>query len=187
MNGFGTRRRVAGAPALRLVHAADAVQAEWAWFCGHCAAPAPGGQPPSPAARVCGSCGFGLLLETRGDALPSERDAFLVVDGAMLIQGLSRKAEQLLAVGEELAVNRPVSELLVAADAEARGRTSFAEAVVEAAGGNGEAVHAFVRPWNTFGVRLRARIAPCGPPRAALVVLDPSPARPLRAVPRPTG
>ena len=49
-----------------------------------------------------------------------------------------------------------------------------------------EPVHAFVRPWNTFGVRLRARIAPCGPPRAALVVLDPSPARPLRALPRPT-
>jgi hypothetical protein len=29
-----------------------------------------------------------------------------------------------------------------------------------------------VRPWNTFGVRMRAKIAMCGPPRAALIVLD---------------
>jgi hypothetical protein len=34
-----------------------------------------------------------------------------------------------------------------------------------------EPVDTFVRPWNTFGVRMRATIAPCGPPRAALVVL----------------
>jgi hypothetical protein len=29
-----------------------------------------------------------------------------------------------------------------------------------------------VRPANTFGIRLTARIATCGPPRAALVVLE---------------
>jgi hypothetical protein len=43
-------------------------------------------------------------------------------------------------------------------------------------------VSAFVRPWNTFGVRLRARVASCGPPRAALVVLENQQARPLRVV-----
>jgi len=41
---------------------------------------------------------------------------------------------------------------------------------------------AFVRPWNTFGVRLRARVASCGPPRAALVVLEHQQARSLRVV-----
>jgi hypothetical protein len=170
------------APALRLVHTAEAVQEEWEWFCGHCAAPSPGGQPPAPNARVCPDCGFGLLLEARTDAVPADKDAFLVVDSALLVQAMSVEAEKLLAVGEELAVNRPVVELLVSADAEARGRTSFAQAVADAAAGQGEPLHAFVRPWNTFGVRMRARVAPCGPPRAALVVLDPSPARPLRAV-----
>jgi hypothetical protein len=35
-----------------------------------------------------------------------------------------------------------------------------------------EPLHAFVRPANTFGVRVRARITACGPPRAALIVLD---------------
>jgi hypothetical protein len=96
---------------------------------------------------------------------------------------MSHQAEKLLGVGEELAVNRPVAELLVGADAEARGKASFAQAVADAAAGDGDPLYATVRPWNTFGVRMRARVAPCGPPRAALVVLDPSPARPLRAVP----
>jgi hypothetical protein len=41
-----------------------------------------------------------------------------------------------------------------------------------------------VRPWNTFGVRMRARIATCGPPRAALIVLDSGRSPTLRAVPR---
>lgn len=29
-----------------------------------------------------------------------------------------------------------------------------------------------LRPTNTFGIRMKARIAACGPARAALVVLD---------------
>lgn len=39
------------------------------------------------------------------------------------------------------------------------------------------------RPLGAFGVRVVARIAPCGPPRAALVVLDErTPQRALRIV-----
>jgi PAS domain-containing protein len=121
------------------------------------------------------------MLETRADLVPTERDAYLVVDVGLLIQAVSRKAEQLLDVSEEHAVNRPVSDLLVPADAEARGPGSFAGAIADAVARGDDPIHAFVRPWNTFGVRMRARIAPCGPPRAALLVLDTSPAR-LRAV-----
>ena len=47
-----------------------------------------------------------------------------------------------------------------------------------------DTARAFVRPWNTFGVRMRARIATCGPPRAALIVLDSGRGPALRAVPR---
>ena len=168
-------------PALRLVQGALAAPVEWAWFCGHCAAPSPGGDPPAPAARVCTSCGLGLLLETRADVLPAPRSAFLVVDAGLLVQAMSVRAEQLLAMDEELAVNRPVAELLVPADAEARGPSSFAGAIAEAVGGGDDPVHAFVRPWNTFGVRMRARISPCGPPRAALLELESSPSH-LRPV-----
>ena len=105
----------------------------WLWFCGHCAAPSPGGAPPPPNERVCNSCGLGLLLEAREDAVPTDRDAFLVVDSSLLVQAMSRQAEAFLGVTEEDAIDRPVAELLVPADAEAQGRTSFAAAIVEAA------------------------------------------------------
>jgi len=169
-------------PELRLVEGAAPQTVEWAWFCGHCAAPAPSGQAPAPTARVCRSCGLGLLLETRRDAVPSERDAFLVIDNALLIQAMSRRAQTLLALSEEEAVNRPVAELLVPADAEAQAHAGFAAAIADAAQGADRAASVFVRPWNTFGVRMRARIASCGPPRAALVVLQSPAARRLRAV-----
>jgi PAS domain-containing protein len=166
-------------PALRLVGEPSAAPVEWSWFCGHCAAPARD-QPPAPTARVCTECGLGLLLETRHDLVPGEKDAFVVVDHQLLVQGVSRQAEGLLGVTEEAAVNRPLTELLVPADAEAQAPARFAAAVAEALGGD-EPVRTTVRPWNTFGVRMRARIVSCGPPRAALLVLDDSPPR-LRAV-----
>jgi hypothetical protein len=171
-------------PALRLVEGGLDSSATYLWFCGHCASPSPGGAPP-PTARVCTSCGLGLLLEAREDVVPDARDAFLVVDSSLLIQAMSREAQSLLGMTEELAINKPVAELLVPADAETQGRTGFAAAIAQAADGqdpdNGRS---FVRPWNTFGVRMRARIATCGPPRAALVVLENGRPRALRAVPR---
>jgi hypothetical protein len=132
---------------------------------------------------VCPSCGLGLLLETREDALPEAHEAFLVVDSSLMVQALSAEAQSLLGVEEEEAVDTPVAELLVPADAEAQGRTGFAASIVEAAEGNArESGQGYVRPWNTFGVRMRARIATCGPPRAALVVLESRPRARLRAV-----
>ena len=172
-------------PALKLVEGGIDSNAAWLWFCGHCAAPSPSGAAPPPTARVCTSCGLGLLLEAREDVVPSGRDAFLVVDSSLLIQAMSREAQSLLGVTEELAVNKPVAELLVPADAEAQGRTGFAAAIATAADGQDpDTARCFVRPWNTFGVRMRARVATCGPPRAALVVLDSGRPPALRAVPR---
>jgi hypothetical protein len=122
------------------------------------------------------------MLETRRDVVPGPQDAFLVLDVQLLVQAMSRRAEQLLACAEDLAVHRPVSELLQPADAEAGTASSFAGAVADAVGGGDDPGSATVRPWNTFGVRLRARVAPCGPPRAALVVLETAPTPTLRAV-----
>lgn len=171
-------------PVLRLVEGGLDTTAEWLWFCGHCASPSPGGAAPPPSARVCPSCGLGLLLEARADVVPSARDAFLVVDRLLLVQAMSREAQVLLGVTEEEAINRPVAELLVPADAEAQGRAGFAAAIAEAADGQEpEPTRAFVRPWNTYGVRMRARVATCGPPRAALIVLETGRAPKLRAVP----
>ncbi len=158
-------------PALRLVEAAGGKTVQWSWFCGHCAASAPAGAP-ARAARVCRSCGLGLLIETRSEVVPTERDAFLVIDRALQVQAMSRGAQILLAVSEQEVVNRPVSDLLIPADAEAHGRAGFAASIAAAARGSDDPISAIVRPWNTFGIRMRARVAPCGPPRAALVVLQ---------------
>ena len=155
----------------------------WLWFCGHCAAPSPNGAAPPPNGRVCTSCGLGLLLEAREDAVPDDRDAFLVVDSSLLVQAMSQQAETFLGVSEEAAIDKPVAELLVPADAEAQGPTGFAATIAQAAEGQDpETSRRFVRPWNTFGVRTRARIATCGPPRAALIVLENGAPPRLRAV-----
>lgn len=139
---------------------------------------------PPPSARVCNACGLGLLLEAREDAIPDSRDAFLVVDSQLRVQAMSREAQTLLDLTEEMAVDKPVAELLVPADAEAQGRAGFAAAVAQAADGEEpDCTRATVRPWNTFGVRMGARIATCGPPRAALIVLDSGPRPTLRAIP----
>ena len=160
-------------PALRLVDGGLDTTVEWSWFCGYCAAPAPGNQPPPPSGRVCSACGLGMMLETRADAVPTDSDAFVVVDSRLLVQALSRDAQRLLAVTEEDAIDTPVSELLMPADAETANRTGFAAAIADAAQGlESDVTRSFVRPWNTFGVRMRAKIAMCGPPRAALIVLD---------------
>jgi hypothetical protein len=169
-------------PALRLVRSALEEPIVWSWFCGHCAAPSPDGEPPAPAARVCRSCGLGLLLETREDAAPQRRDAFLIVDSSLCLHGMSEHAEQLLGVREDVAVNRPLSELIVSADAEAGGRGGIAAAIATAIAGDEQPRHVFVRPSNTFGVRVRARIVACGPPRAALIVLEGPRATTLRVV-----
>ncbi|HEY1508443.1 MAG TPA: hypothetical protein VGF93_05545 [Solirubrobacteraceae bacterium] len=105
-----------------------------------------------------------------------------MIDSALLVQAMSRRAQALLGMTEAEAINRAVAELLVPADAEARTPTGFAAAIANAAAGAEDAITAVVRPWNTFGVRMRARVAPCGPPRAALVVLEDPQSRRLRAV-----
>jgi hypothetical protein len=125
---------------------------------------------------------LGLLLEAREDVAPRRGDAFVVVDTALLVQAMSEQAEQLLGICETLAVNRPLTDLLVPADAEVSDRSGLAPAVLEAIGGESEPTGRFVRPRNTFGVRVRARIAACGPPRAALIVLADDRAARLRAV-----
>lgn len=139
-------------------------------FCSHCGTrPARADAPPS--SRVCGACGFGLILESRADVAPNAGDAFLVLDRSMSVCAVSEAAERLLATREPDAVNRHVTDLLMPADAEERGSDSLSVAVMWAARGDGGSRSATVRPANTFGIRLTARIASCGPARAALLVL----------------
>jgi len=137
-------------------------------FCGHC-----GTRPAADTeSRVCGSCGLGVLLSSGGEIAPQEGDAFVVLDSTLSICAVSAAAEELLATREIDAVNRHLTELLVPADAEAQGDSNLAVALTWAARGDGELRRVFVRPANTFGVRVGARIGSCNAPRAALIVFD---------------
>jgi hypothetical protein len=157
---------------LRLVPATAEDACPSQWFCGHCGAPPPNDETPAPPARVCGECGLGLLLEARADAAPKPDDPFLIVDRAMSVCALSGASERLLAVAETDVINRPLTELLSAADAEAGGPESLANAIISAASGDDEPRRVMVRPVNVFGVRMPLRVGACGPPRAALLVLE---------------
>jgi len=163
-------------PALRLVQGSLADGSGWSWFCGQCAA-RPNHDSVSPLARVCPSCGMGLLLETRSDAAPDHAEAFLVVDSRLTVQALSHRAERLLGVSEEDVIDRPVDRFLGGAEAENRDPVDLMAVLHAASTRSDEISSLLVRPRRAFGVRVHARIAPCGPPRAALIVLGDRPPR----------
>jgi hypothetical protein len=157
---------------LALVPSVHEEQGPTIWFCGHCGARPSAAGPPATDARVCESCGLGLLLEAAAHAAPTAGAAFLVLDRSLSVCAVSRGAEELLATNETDAVNRHVTELLVPADSEAQRGATLAAAVSAATRGADEARSVFVRPANLFGVRMRARIVPCGPPQAALLSFE---------------
>jgi hypothetical protein len=138
-------------------------------FCSHC-----GARPPAEptSSRVCDACGLGLVLQSNRDVAPAVGDPFLVLDASLSVCAVSGAAEHLLATNETDAVNRHITELLVPADTEAQGAANLAVAVTWAARGDEKMRRVVVRPANTFGVRMTARIASCGPPQAALIVFE---------------
>jgi hypothetical protein len=152
---------------LRLVPAVAEPQPQRT-FCGHC-----GAEPESELhGRVCETCGLGVLLTANADAAPRPGEPFMIVDGSLCVCALSQVAEELLGVQETEAVNRHLSEFLVPADAEAAGADNLMDLVINAASAGSEARVAVVRPPDEFGIRFRAQVGACGPPRAALLVLS---------------
>src|SRR5947209_15938268 len=91
---------------------------EHVWFCGHCGERREDAEPPAPHARVCESCGLGLLMEAQKDLAPAPGDPFLLVDDRLRVHGMSAGAERLLGLIESEGHGRPIGELLVAPDAE---------------------------------------------------------------------
>ena len=160
-----------GRPALVLVPAPEERElGPLVSFCSHCG-DRPTDPPGAASSRVCAECGLGLMLECAADAAPPVAGAFLVLDSRLSVCGVSAAAERLLATLETDAVNRHVTELVVPADAET-GRDNLAAAITWAAMGDTTTRRTVVRPANTFGIRLTARIAACGPTRAALIIFD---------------
>ena len=139
-------------------------------FCGHCGRAA-ATEIAAPATRVCPRCELGLLIGAPPELAPGPSDPFLLVDSALSVCGTSKLAEELLGVQETAAVNHHITEFLVPADAEASGPGDLVNLLIHAARGEGEVHEVVLRPTDEYGIRFFARIGPCGPPRAALMVL----------------
>jgi hypothetical protein len=139
-------------------------------FCGHCGHAAVS-DIAAPASRVCGRCELGLLIGAPPKLAPAPSDPFLLVDSTLSVCGMSALAEELIGVQETEAVNHHITEFLVPADAEASGPGDLVNLLVHAARGEGEVHDVVLRPTDEYGIRYWARIGPCGPPRAALLVL----------------
>jgi PAS domain S-box-containing protein len=139
-------------------------------FCGYCAARGQTADAETEASRVCPECSMGLLLETAEAAAPTATDPFVVVDRGLAVRAVSRSAERLLGISETTAIDRHVADLLEPAD-EDLDRSRGLHAAIGAATGSATVGELAVRPRGSFGVRWWARIAPCAPGPAALVVL----------------
>ncbi|MEA2302863.1 MAG: hypothetical protein QOH43_143 [Solirubrobacteraceae bacterium] len=138
-------------------------------FCGYCGHP---DHADDASARICGECGLGVILSAPAVVAPLPGHPAIVLDHTLSVCALSQGAEELLGISEPDAVNRHISELIVPAHAEARSLDSLVSAVVSAARGDAAVERVVVRPTGEFGVRYAVRISTCGPPRAALLVLD---------------
>jgi hypothetical protein len=143
-------------------------------FCSRCGHPSelPPGQP-HVRGRVCDRCGMGMLLTCSREALPGEAAAFLIATFDYRVSAVSRAGERIFG-DEQSIVGSPLLELI----GSPLGNDQLARYVGQAAQQGCDPVVMPVRLLADRGSRtlgtLAARIATCGPPRAALITVEPS-------------
>ena len=144
-------------------------------FCSRCGQPAedPPGRPELRK-RVCGQCGMGMILSCPRDALPGEAAAFLILDYELRVSAVSQAAERFFGketkligsglldlltspLGDDQLVRKPTVASQRPCDP-----TVMPVRLLEPTGASG-----------SVGT-MAARIATCGPPRAALLTVEPS-------------
>jgi hypothetical protein len=115
---------------------------------------------------------MGLMLSCSRDALPGARAAFLIVTFDLTVSAVSEAGEKLFGLEQEL-IGRPLLDVL----GSPMGDERLAQRVGQAAQRASDPV---VMPLRLRSEKARkvgtmaARIATCGPPRAALVTVEPS-------------
>jgi hypothetical protein len=142
-------------------------------FCSRCGHPAeePPGRP-ARARRVCDRCGMGMVLTCPRDAMPGEAAAFLIVTFELEVSAVSEAGEKIFGAEQGL-IGTFLLDLLTSP----MGDDQLVRHTGIAAQRHYDPV--------VLPVRLRseragevgtmaARIATCGPPRAALLTVEPS-------------
>jgi hypothetical protein len=144
-------------------------------FCSRCGYPSE--DPPGRAGRflrdrICRRCELGLMLSCSRDALPGTAAAFVVVTSELLVSAMSEEGERIFGTESSL-LGRPALEVVTSP----MGDDYLARHLAHAAQQESESVVLPVRlvagSTRKLGT-MAARIATCGPPRAALVTVEPS-------------
>jgi PAS domain-containing protein len=126
---------------------------------------------PPDVERVCADCGMGVMLVCARDALPTDGMAFLIVTEDLRISAVSEAAERIFGSEREL-----VGTMLFATITSPLGLEELALRVARAASGNRDVILLPIeleRGPRVGYYNLEARIGSCGPPRGALVALEP--------------
>ena len=123
---------------------------------------------------MCDRCGMGMVLSCPRDALPGEAAAFLILDYDLRVSAVSEAAERFFGK-EKTLIGAELLDLMTSplGDDQLVRNTSIAaqrpcEATVMPV--------RLLNPADTAGRvgTMAARIATCGPPRAALLTVEPS-------------
>jgi hypothetical protein len=144
-------------------------------FCTRCGQPSdePATRPEHDLdGRVCDQCGMGLMLTCARDALPGAGAAFVIVTFDQRISAVSEAGERLLGP-ERSVLGLPFLDFLTSAAGDDR----LAHQVGLAAERPCEPVVLPVRlrSWDADRAgTMAARISTCGPPRAALLTVEPT-------------
>jgi hypothetical protein len=142
-------------------------------FCSRCGHPAdePAGRPELRR-RICERCEEGVLLSCSRDALPGDAAAFVICTYDLSVTAVSQAGERIFGKEEEVVggsllglVTSPLGDDQLARHAGLAAQRACDPVVMplRLASPGAEAVGT-----------LAARIATCGPPRAALVTVEPS-------------
>ena len=148
-----------------LAHTDVPASPQSARFCSRCAA-----ESADAARRVCESCEAGILLSCRGDALPGE--AFLICTYDLEITAVSEGGESIFGAQEEL-LGAHLLDLATCP----LGDDQLARHTALAAQRAREPVELPMRLRSEKGEALgtlAARVTTCGPPRAAVVTVEPT-------------
>jgi hypothetical protein len=138
-------------------------------FCSYCGYP-PMGRWQSLAHRVCMRCEIGTVLRAPPGLQPRFYEPFVIVDSRLCIQAISHHAEVMLMV-DEPAAGVPLAEFLLCRPS--RDQIDLAGLVQRAVGGSILATGVELRTVGDPAIEVVARVACCGPPAAALLVLTP--------------
>jgi PAS domain-containing protein len=122
--------------------------------------------------RVCSDCGMGVLLAASREALPAEGMSFLIVTNDLRISAVSEAAERLFGSPEPDLIGTNLLRVMTSPDSDDELALQVARAANGARGVAIVPIRLMRGDRPVFG-RLEARVTACGPPRGALVALEP--------------